>query len=74
MTVLRVRSVNVARPRVIGQRHGADVWSAIGKVPVTGDSVSLGWLNPRGDDQADREVHGGIDKAVYVCPGEHADS
>jgi MOSC domain-containing protein YiiM len=71
VTILRVWSVNVARPRVIGQRHGADVWSAIGKVPVTSDSVELGWLNLSGDDQSDRSVHGGIDKGVYVYPGEH---
>jgi MOSC domain-containing protein YiiM len=28
-------------------------------------------LNLEGDDQADRTVHGGLDKAVYVHPAEH---
>jgi MOSC domain-containing protein YiiM len=71
VTILSVRSINVAQPRVIGQRHGTDVWSAIGKVPLASDSAELGWLNLSGDDQADRSVHGGIDKGVYVYPGEH---
>ena len=71
MTVLRVWSVNIARRRVIGQQHGTDVWSALGKAPVTGDCVELGWLNLSGDEQADRTAHGGIDKGVYGYPAEH---
>lgn len=31
----------------------------------------LGYLGLRGDDQADRKNHGGVDKAVCVYPGEH---
>lgn len=31
----------------------------------------MGWLNLAGDGQADLEVHGGADKAVYAYPSEH---
>lgn len=31
----------------------------------------LGYGGLRGDDQADRRFHGGVDKAVCVYPGEH---
>ncbi len=30
-------------------------------------------LNFEGDEQSDLTVHGGVDKAVYVCPSEHYD-
>jgi MOSC domain-containing protein YiiM len=38
--------------------------SAIGKAPVAG-RVRVEGVNLAGDDQADRRVHGGPDKAVY---------
>ncbi len=63
-------SVNVGVPRQIGvSRSGRPVISAIGKSPVTG-RVTVGGVNLGGDDQADRSVHGGPDKAVYAYAGE----
>src|SRR5712672_3116539 len=60
----RVVSVNVGRPRTIGW-HGATLTSAIWKEPVSGP-VAVQGVNLAGDDQADRRVHGGPDKAVYA--------
>lgn len=45
--------------------------SAIGKQPVAGD-VAVNPLGLEGDEQADLSVHGGLAKAVYAYPGEHA--
>lgn len=68
---LTVRSVNVGTPRRIGTKRDQAVLSAIGKKPVLTPRIQVGWLNLAGDDQADRTVHGGADKAVYVYPSEH---
>src|SRR5215211_8761232 len=64
-----VRSVNVGRPRPVGLRRGRTVRSAIGKAPVDG-RVRVAGVNVEGDDQADRRVHGGPDKAVYAYARE----
>jgi MOSC domain-containing protein YiiM len=64
----RVASVNVGRPQPLTSRRGA-VWSAIGKSPVSG-RVRVEGVNVAGDDQADRRVHGGPDKAVYAYASE----
>jgi MOSC domain-containing protein YiiM len=48
---------------------GRTVWTAIWKSPVEG-RVPLRGVNLRGDDQADRSVHGGPDKAVYAYGAE----
>jgi MOSC domain-containing protein YiiM len=61
---VRVVSVNVGRPRTVEWR-GRRVSTAIWKVPVDGP-VPLEGVNLAGDDQADRRVHGGVDKAVYA--------
>jgi MOSC domain-containing protein YiiM len=45
--------------------------SAIGKRPVDG-RVRVAGVNVEGDDQADRRVHGGPDKAVYAYAAEDA--
>src|SRR5437763_4316110 len=60
----RVRAVNVGRPRPVeaGRRT---VSTAIWKTPVEG-RVAVRGANLEGDDQADRSVHGGPDKAVYA--------
>jgi MOSC domain-containing protein YiiM len=71
VTVLEVRSVNVGLTRQIGVRRGEPALSAIGKRPVTDKSISVGWINLAGDEQTDRTVHGGSDKAIYVYPEEH---
>lgn len=69
---LRLVSVNVARPRVIGAlRSGEPVVSGIAKKPVRADTLVLDALNLDGDRQADLAVHGGPDKAVYAYPAEH---
>lgn len=60
----RVVSVNVGRPREVEYR-GRRVTSSIWKSPVAGPVAARG-VNLDGDDQADREVHGGPDKAVYA--------
>jgi MOSC domain-containing protein YiiM len=56
-------SVNVGKPRTV-EWAGRDVTSAIWKIPVEG-RVPVRGVNLAGDDQADRRVHGGPDKAVY---------
>lgn len=61
-------SVNVGRPRTIEWR-GRLVTSAIWKEPV-GGPVTLAGVNAEGDEQADRRVHGGPDKAVYAYANE----
>src|SRR5271154_151001 len=60
----RVLSVNVGRPGAVdtGRRT---VLTAIWKAPVEGRVRAHG-VNLDGDDQADRSVHGGPDKAVYA--------
>jgi MOSC domain-containing protein YiiM len=60
----RVLSVNVGRPQQIAVRRGRPLMSAIGKASVSG-RVRVDGVNVDGDDQADRRVHGGPDKAVY---------
>jgi MOSC domain-containing protein YiiM len=64
----RVLSVNVGTVRDVEWR-GEVVSTAIWKSPVTG-RVALRGVNFVGDDQADRTVHGGPDKAVYAYASE----
>jgi MOSC domain-containing protein YiiM len=59
-----IDAVNVGAPRAV-KVDGRTVWTAIWKSPVEG-RVPLRGVNLRGDDQADRSVHGGPDKAVYA--------
>jgi len=66
----RVVSVNVGRPQTIARgTDGEVVDSAIVKAPVDG-RVRVEGVNLAGDDQADRSVHGGPDKAVYAYAAE----
>jgi MOSC domain-containing protein YiiM len=67
----RVLSVNVGRPQQVSVRRGRPVMSAIAKAPVDG-RVRVAGINLAGDDQADRRVHGGPDKAVYAYASEDA--
>ena len=64
MRAMRVETVNVGEVRAIrvGERT---ITTAIWKYPVRGP-VGIEGVNLRGDDQADRRVHGGRDKAVYA--------
>jgi MOSC domain-containing protein YiiM len=64
-----VVSVNVGTPQPVGLRRGRTVKSAIAKAPVAG-RVRVAGVNLAGDDQADRRVHGGPDKAVYAYASE----
>jgi MOSC domain-containing protein YiiM len=68
---VRLAGVYVGQPEVIGQRGGEDVVSAIAKKPVTTTTVDLGLTNLAGDRQANPEVHGGPDKAVYFYAADH---
>ncbi|MFL5615189.1 MAG: MOSC domain-containing protein [Gemmatimonadaceae bacterium] len=67
----RVISLNVGAPRRVEWR-GEVVVTGIYKSPVTG-RVALRGVNFDGDDQADRSVHGGPDKAVYAYAREDYD-
>jgi MOSC domain-containing protein YiiM len=63
-------SVNVAVPRQIAvSRHGEPVISAIDKRPVA-ERIAVRGTNLAGDEQADRSVHGGPDKALYAYGAE----
>lgn len=64
----RVESVNVGQPRRI-EWAGRIVETAIWKQP-TAERVAVRGVNLQGDDQADRRVHGGVDKAVYAYSSE----
>jgi MOSC domain-containing protein YiiM len=64
----RVLSVNVSPVRSVEIR-GKTVMTGIYKTPV-GGRVPLRGVNARGDDQADRNAHGGPDRAVYAYANE----
>jgi len=66
---MKLISVNVGLPQemTVG---GKTVRTSIWKYPVQG-RVHVSTLNLEGDQQSDLSVHGGIDKAVYLYPGEH---
>ena len=64
MSVASVVSVNVGEPRDV-EWFGRIVRTAIWKEPVAG-RIAVRGVNLAGDDQADRRVHGGPDKAVYA--------
>jgi MOSC domain-containing protein YiiM len=66
-----VLSVNVAQIREI-PRGGEMVRTGIWKVPVEG-RVAVRGVNVEGDEQADRSVHGGPDKATYAYAREDTD-
>lgn len=61
-------SVNVGRVTVV-EHHGRAVPTAIFKEPVTGHVTTRG-VNVDGDDQADRDNHGGPDRALYAYASE----
>jgi MOSC domain-containing protein YiiM len=63
-----VVSMNVGAPRTL-RWCGRQVRTAIWKAPVPG-RVAVRGVNVDGDDQGDRSVHGGPDKAVYAYAAE----
>jgi MOSC domain-containing protein YiiM len=64
-----VTSVNVGPVREVAWR-GDVVRTGIWKSPVGSAPVLVHGVNLDGDDQADRRVHGGPDKAVYAYAEE----
>ena len=62
-------AVNVGLIREVVWR-GSIVRTGIWKEPVGTRAVALRGVNLDGDDQADRRVHGGVDKAVYAYAEE----
>ena len=64
VTPCRVLSVSVGSPREF-EYNGRPAKSAIWKSPVVGRIAARG-VNLAGDDQADRQAHGGPDKAIYA--------
>jgi len=71
MTAGLVVSVNVGEIRQI-EWLGETATTAIWKAPLSG-RVPVRGINLVGDDQADRKVHGGRDKAVYSYAREDED-
>lgn len=67
----RVTSVNVGPVRDVEFR-GHVISTGIWKSPVEG-RIAVRGVNLAGDDQADRSVHGGPDKAVYAYSREDYD-
>jgi MOSC domain-containing protein YiiM len=65
----RLVAVSTGRPREV-EWQGEKLLTSIFKEPVAG-RVRVRRLNIEGDAQADLEVHGGEDKAVYAYPAEH---
>ncbi len=63
-----VRSVNVSAVRTIVV-DGEPVTTGILKAPAAG-RIALRGVNLAGDEQADRNVHGGPDRAVYAYAQE----
>jgi MOSC domain-containing protein YiiM len=66
---MRIVSLNVGAIRVIPW-EGRRVRTGFQKHPTHG-RVALKGVNLAGDEQADRAVHGGPRKTVYVYPSEH---
>lgn len=64
-------SLNIGLPKIIGRWHGAPVLSGFDKPPVQSETVFVTALGIKGDGQADLEVHGGFDKAVYAYPARN---
>jgi MOSC domain-containing protein YiiM len=71
MTTLKLLSMNVGQPKVIGIFNGESVLSGIDKQPVASGSVVVGPNGIEGDGQADLENHGGPEKAVYAYAVEN---
>lgn len=65
---MEIISINVGRPRLV-QYQARTISTAIFKYPVAGP-VEVTELGIAGDDQADKSVHGGRDKAVHAYAEE----
>ncbi|MEA2183136.1 MAG: hypothetical protein QOF69_2321 [Solirubrobacteraceae bacterium] len=61
---MHVQTVNVGKVRSV-ELENRTITTAIWKYPITG-RIPVRGVNLDGDDQADRSVHGGPDKAIYA--------
>ena len=68
---MKLLSVNIGSLCEI-MRNGKKVQSGIFKQPVEGP-IKVHSLGLEGDYQANRKLHGGVDKAICVYPAEHYD-
>ncbi|WP_078428351.1 MOSC domain-containing protein [Alkalihalobacterium alkalinitrilicum] len=71
MSKMTCVSIQIGKPKTI-EHNGKELNTGIYKTQVEGP-VFIGKLNVEGDGQADKENHGGRDKAVCVYPYEHYD-
>lgn len=67
-----LRAVAVGKPSLLGRNRQGDVISAIRKSFISGNDIQVRTLNIDGDGQADLQNHGGVDKAIYCYPADHA--
>lgn len=67
--LMKLLSVNVSLPQEMVYQ-GKKILTGIYKMPVSG-RVMVRQLNVDGDQQANLNVHGGPDQAVYIYPHEH---
>jgi MOSC domain-containing protein YiiM len=65
----KVLSVNISQIKKIRYKNQT-ITTGIFK-ESTMDTLKVRGVNIEGDDQADRSVHGGENKAIYVYPSEH---
>ena len=68
---LVILSVNCGQARSISGANGGNVLSAIGKSAIAEAMAFVGSHGLAGDQQANRAVHGGVDKAVYAYSANH---
>ena len=69
--LMKILSINVSEPKKI-TFNGKELITSIYKIPVN-KAVNLTELGLEGDRQADLQVHGGYDKAVYAYSYKHYD-
>ena len=66
---MKLLSINISEPKKI-TFNGKELITSIYKMPVNKE-VEVGQLGIEGDRQADLQVHGGYDKAVYAYSHTH---
>ena len=66
---MKVLSINISEPKKI-TFNGKELITSIYKMPIDKE-VEVGQLGIEGDRQADLQVHGGYDKAVYAYSHSH---
>ena len=72
---MKLISIQIGKPQTIQPSGSAEWWdkewtTAFIKTSIS-EPVWLGYEGLSGDGQADARVHGGVDRAVCVYPGEH---